>query len=136
MPAPDGHFYFSQPGVAKVSWDSEHATVFVEWEGWADEAEFATLLEAGVQALIEHRGSRWLADCRRQRVLSAASTSRADSEWLPRAAGLGLKRFAVVLPESGLAAMNLEARMPTLSTRLEVGYFATIEEAREWVTRP
>lgn len=136
MPAPDGHFYFSQPGVAKVSWDSEHATVFVEWEGWADEAEFAALLEAGVQALIDHKGSRWLADCRRERVLSTASSAQADAEWLPRAAAAGLKRFAVVLPESGLAAANLKAREATLRTRLDVGYFDTVEEGQEWLRRP
>lgn len=109
--------------------------VLVEWEGWADETEFADLLEAGVRALIDHGGSRWLADCRRERVLSTASSARADAEWLPRAAGAGLKRFAVVLPESGLAAMNLKAREATLSTRLEVGYFTTVEEAREWLNR-
>lgn len=110
--------------------------VHVEWEGWADETEFAALLEAGVRALIDHKGSRWLADCRRERVLSTASSARADAEWLPRAAGAGLKRFAVVLPESGLAAMNLKAREETLGTLLDVAYLATVEEAVEWLRRP
>lgn len=136
MPASDGVIYFSRPGVATVSWDAEHGNVLVEWEGWADETEFAALLEAGVQALIEHGGSRWLADCRRERVLSTASSARADAEWLPRAAAAGLKRFAVVLPESGLAATNLKAREAKLSTLLEVGYFPTVEEALEWLRRP
>ncbi|MGA8923744.1 MAG: hypothetical protein WB682_11415, partial [Candidatus Dormiibacterota bacterium] len=68
--------------------------------------------------------------------LSTASSPRADAEWLPRAAGVGLKRFAVVLPESGLAATNLRAREATLSTRLDVAYFATPEEALEWLDRP
>lgn len=135
VPAPDGDVYFDRRGVAKVTWDPEHAMVLVEWEGWADETEFAALLESGVRALIDHGGSRWLADCRRERVLSTAASARADAEWLPRAAGPGLKRFAVVLPESGLAATNLKAREATLSTRLEVGYFATVEEAREWLSR-
>jgi len=110
--------------------------VRVEWEGWADETEFAALLEAGVQALIDHGGSRWLADCRRERVLSAASSAQADAEWLPRAARVGLKRFAVVLPERGLAAMNLRAREATLSKLLETAYFATVEEAMQWLGRP
>lgn len=110
--------------------------VYVEWEGWADETEFAALLEAGVRALIDHKGSRWLADCRRERVLSTASSARADAEWLPRAAGAGLKRFAVVLPESGLAAMNLKAREETLGTLLDVAYLATVEEALKWLRRP
>ncbi len=136
MPAPDGDVYFNRAGVAKVTWDSEHAMVLVEWEGWADETEFAALLEAGVRALIDHGGTRWLADCRRERVLSTASSARADAEWLPRAAGVGLKRFAVVLPESVLAATNLKAREATLSTRLDVAYFVTPDEAMEWLDRP
>jgi len=110
--------------------------VLVDWEGWANEEEFAALLEAGVRALIDHGGSRWMADCRRERVLSTASSARADAEWLPRVAHAGLKRFAVVLPSSGLAASNLRAREATLSTRLDVAYFATPEEAKEWLARP
>jgi hypothetical protein len=136
LPDTDDDVYFYRAGVAKVTWDSTESMVLVDWEGWADEAEFAALLEAGVQALIDHGGSRWLADCRRERVLSTASSARADAEWLPRAARVGLKRFAVVLPASGLAASNLKARESTLKTRLEVGYFATVAEAKEWLARP
>jgi hypothetical protein len=108
----------------------------VEWEGWANSAEFAAMLEAGVQALKDHRGSRWLADCRRQKVLSPADQDRADREWLPRALAGGLKQFAVVLPESGLAGMNIKDRLKGVpGTTLEVAYFATVEQAREWLAR-
>jgi hypothetical protein len=131
----DGDLYFNSPGVAKVAWDEERATVLVEWEGWADSAEFAAMLDSGVEALKKHRGSRWLADCRRQRVLNPADTERADREWLPRAVAAGLRRFAVVLPESGLAAMDIKDREATLSARLEVGYFASVDQAREWLAR-
>jgi hypothetical protein len=133
--APEGDAYFSSPGVARVTWDNERATVLVEWEGWADSAEFAEMLDSGVVALKKHHGSRWLADCRRQRVLNPADTERADREWLPKAVSAGLRRFAVVLPESGLAAMDIKEREGTLSARLEVGYFASVDEAREWLAR-
>lgn len=131
--SPDGEVYFNSPGVATVAWDHERATVFVEWEGWADSAEFAALLDAGVLALRKHRGSRWLADCRRQRVLNPTDTERADREWLPRAVAAGLRRFAVVLPASGLAAMDIKEREATLSAVLQVGYFASVDDTREWL---
>jgi hypothetical protein len=128
--------YFNAPGTASVKWDATGAMVMVEWEGWANSAEFAAKLEAGVQALKDHGGSRWLADCRRQRVLSPADQDRADREWLPRALAGGLKQFAVVLPESGLAGMNIKDRLKGVpGTRLEVAYFATIEQAKEWLAR-
>lgn len=135
MSSPDGDLYFNSPGVAKVAWDHERSTVFVEWEGWADSTEFAMLLDAGVLALKKHGGSRWLADCRRQRVLNPTDTERADREWLPRAVAAGLRRFAVVLPASGLAAMDIKEREAILSVVLEVGYFASVNEAREWLAR-
>jgi hypothetical protein len=133
---PDGDLYFNAPGTASVKWDQAGATVVVEWEGWANSAEFAAMLEAGVQALKDHGGSRWLADCRRQKVLSPADQDRADREWLPRALAGGLKQFAVVLPKSGLASMNIKDRLKGVpGTKLEVAYFATVEQAREWLAR-
>lgn len=131
----EGGVYFNVPGVAKVTWDGDRATVLVEWEGWADSHEFAALLEAGVVALKENRACRWLADCRLQRVLKPTDTERAEREWLPRAVSAGLTRFAVVLPDSGLAAMDIKDREAVLSARLDVGYFGSVEDARAWLAR-
>jgi hypothetical protein len=129
-------FYFHAVGVASVRWDQTASTVLVEWEGWADSTEFTTLLDAGVRALTEHSGSRWLADCRRQRVLKPADQDWGDRVWLPRAVAAGLRRFAVVLPASGLATMNIKDREATMRSKgLDVGYFATVPEAREWLAR-
>ena len=110
--------------------------VMVEWEGWADSEEFTALLEAEIQALSDHGASLLLADCRRQRVLRPADQDRADREWLPRATAAGLKRFAIVLPTSVLAAMNLQDRLGKVpSGTLEVGYFDGVKAAQEWLGR-
>lgn len=102
----------------------------------ANSTEFAAILDAEVRALKDHGGSRLLADCRLQKVLSPADQDRAGREWLPRALATGLKRFAVVLPVSGLAGMNLRDRLKEVPTaKLDVGYFATVEQAREWLAR-
>lgn len=94
------------------------------------------MLEAGVSALVENHGSRWLADCRRQRVLKAADQKLGNQEWLPRALAAGLKRFAVVLPESGLAKSNIQVHLRTAAdARLDVEYFATTDEARRWLAQ-
>jgi hypothetical protein len=50
---------------------------------------------------------------------------------------LGLRKMALVIAKSGLAMMNVEAilsRVP--GTKLDIAYFATIEEARAWLARP
>jgi hypothetical protein len=126
--------YFTVPGIATVRWDEPHSTVLVEWDGWANATEFKSLLDAEVKALRDHRGTCLLADCRRQRVLNLADQQRANREWLPEAIAAGLKRFAIVLPESETAADHLHERLSSV-TEMEVAYFATVEEARSWLGR-
>ena len=136
MISPADGVYFSTAGVASVRWDEDDQLVLVEWEGWANSREFAALLDAELRALEQHKGSRILADCRRQRVLNPADQEQANREWLPRALRIGLKRFGIVVPASVVADMNLRDSMEKASgAGLEVEYFATVEEARDWVVR-
>jgi len=132
-PAAD-RIFFDMPGVAAVTWEEDGRFVLVDWQGWANPTEFAALLEAEIVALRKHKGTLMLADCRRQKGLSAADQVRADEVWLPRALAAGLKRFAVVLPSSGLAAAMLKERLgKARASALEVAYFPTLEEARAWL---
>jgi hypothetical protein len=132
----DSDVYFNVPGTVSVRWDRIDKLVLVEWEGWADSAEFAALLDAEVRALTELGGSRLLADCRRQKVLRPDDQDRADKEWLPLALAAGLKRFAIVLPTSALAAMNVQDRLGKVpNATLEIAYFEGVDEARAWLTR-
>jgi len=134
MTSVGGDVYFYAQGVASVKWDEAGATVLVQWEGWASGAEFMALLNAEVRALTEHKCSRLLADCRRQKVLNPTDQDWGDREWLPRAIEAGLKRFAIVLPTSVLASMNIQERLGKVpETVLRVGYFETVDEARAWL---
>ena len=136
MMPPDSDVYFNAPGTASVRWDPTSKLILVEWEGWADSAEFAALLDAEIRALSEHHASRLLADCRRQKVLHPDDQERAHQEWLPRALVAGLKRFAIVLPTSVLAAMNVQDRLGKVSSAtLDIAYFEGVDEARAWLTR-
>ena len=131
----DKDVYFSIPGVALVRWDEDSSCVLVEWDGWANTEEFKALLDAEVKALREHQCSCLLADCRRQRILNLADQERANREWLPQVLEAGLKRFAIVLPESDIAAGHLRERLSDVRG-MEIGYFATVEESRAWLKRP
>ena len=126
--------YFSVPGVATVRWDASNATVLVTWDGWANASEFKSLLDAEVKALLDHGGTCLLADCTRQRVLNLTDQERANREWLPQVVAAGLKRFAIVLPQSETAAAHLRERLGSV-TEMEIAYFATVAEARAWLGR-
>lgn len=130
--ADDDDIYFSVPGVAQVRWDEDNSIVLVTWDGWANTEEFKALLDAEVKALREHECPHLLADCRRQRVLNLADQERANREWLPQVLEAGLKRFAIVLPESEVAAGHLRERLSDV-TGMEIAYFADVEESRAWL---
>jgi hypothetical protein len=130
----DGVF-FTRPGVVVVKWDSVSRSVCIEWQGWADPTEFAAANEAGLRALREHHTSRWLADLRNLKAIQQSDQDWITRDWFPRMLAAGLTRMALVNAKSGLAMMNIRAilaRVPS-TTKLDVGYFTTVDEAREWL---
>jgi hypothetical protein len=128
---------FNRPGVAVLRWDPTFRAVCIEWQGWADPAEFVAALEAGLGALIQHRGSRWLADCRDMKAIQQSDQEWLDRRWFPRMIAAGLRRMAVVIPKSGLAMTNLEdviRKVP--ADKIAVAFFATVPEAERWISSP
>jgi hypothetical protein len=140
MTATDGassEAFFNRPGIAVVSWEEASKAVLVEWQGWANPEEFAAILDSGAATLIAHRSKLWLADCRGMKAIQQSDQDWLDKHWFPRVLAAGLRRMAMVIPKSGLAAMNLKdiiSKVP--DTNLEVAYFATVAEARRWLTTP
>ena len=134
---PPGGVFFDRPGVAVMRWDLALRAVCIEWQGWADPAEFAAALEAGLSALSEHRGSRWLADCRNMKTIQQSDQEWIDKSWFPRIIAAGLRRMALVIPKSGLATTTLEdivSRVP--ADKIDVAFFATVAEAEGWISLP
>ena len=132
----DGVF-FNRPGVAIVRWDAACKAAHIEWQGWADPAEFAAANDAMILALKQHSGSRALGDCRNMRVIKQSDQEWVSRDWIPRVLAAGLRRMALVIPKSGLALMNVQEIMSRVpGTKLDVAYFPTIEEAKAWLCRP
>jgi hypothetical protein len=44
--------------------------------------------------------------------------------------------MALITPASGLAKMNIDDVVSRVADQLEVAYFATVDEARQWLARP
>lgn len=134
---PDDGVYLNRPGVGVVTWDLPFKAVRVVWQGWANPVEFAAITEAGLRALTEHHASRWVADCRNMKAVQQSDQDWLNDDWFPRALAAGLRRMAIVLPQRGLVEMNLKDilnRVPV--NKLDVGFFATVEEATRWITGP
>jgi hypothetical protein len=128
---------FNIPGVAIVKWDLTSEAAHMEWLGWADSAEFRGANDALIRVITKHRSSRILGDSRKIKVIKKSDQAWVNNDWFPRILAAGLKRMALVIPESNLAKMNIDnliSRVP--GSLLDVAYFATIEDARRWLMRP
>ena len=126
--------YYNFPGVAVVTWDRTLRAVHVEWKSGTNPDYFTECLETGLRVLTEHRGSRWLADCRNLRPIQPSEQIWLDRSWFPRMLSAGLTRMAVVVAKSTIAKRNVEDILGRVSnTSLDVAYFATIDEAARWL---
>jgi hypothetical protein len=59
-----------------------------------------------------------------------------NRDWFPRIIAAGLTRMALILPASGLAKMNIDDMVSRVADQLDVAYFGTLVQAREWLARP
>lgn len=130
------HVYFNVPGVAIVKWDVPSQAAHVEWQGWARPAEFRAANDALVQAIKAHRGSRLLGDTRLIKAIQQSDQDWVNADWFPRVLAAGATRMALVMPASGLAKMNIDDMVSRVADQLDVAYFATLADARAWLSRP
>jgi hypothetical protein len=122
--------------VAIVKWDATSQAAHMEWQGWASPTEFKAANDALVQAITEHHSTKVLGDSRQIKVIQKTDQEWVNRDWFPRILGAGLTRMALVLPKSGLAKMNIDDLVSRVADRLDVAYFATLDDAREWLARP
>jgi len=127
-----GGVEFEITGVVEQSWDPKLCAVVVQWQGGATASDFHSLLSAETAALKKHASTKLLTDCRLQRPLPEEAQDAADRDWLPAAAGAGLRHFAVVLPKDRDAAVNLMDRLGR-TDMVEVRFFESMEAATSWL---
>jgi hypothetical protein len=135
-PSHGKQIYFNVPGVAVVRWDAPSGGAHIEWQGWARPEEFRAANDALLQAIQDHRSSRILGDARQIKVIQKSDQDWVNEDWFPRILAAGLARMAMVLPVSGLAKMNIDDMVGRVADQLDMAYFATLGEAREWLVRP
>jgi hypothetical protein len=120
--------YFSRPGVALVTWNPDLRAVCLEPQAWANTGDAQAVLDAIIRALRHHHGSRWLLDGRKMTAIRRADQNWTTKNWLARAAAAGLKLAAIVQPTRPAKRVS--------ETGIDLRFFATVEMAAEWLTRP
>jgi hypothetical protein len=125
--------YFSRRGVADVTWDANWNVVHIEAKGWADTAESHAVLDSAMRAMTDHQGSRWLFDGRDMKAIKQSDLRWITEVWLPRALAAGLRVAAIVMPTSHSAMKNIDDMAKAAEDEIEVRYFSSVENAREWL---
>lgn len=126
--------YFSRRGVADVTWDANWNVVHIEAHG-LQTAESHAVLESAMRAMTDHQGSRWLIDGRDMKAIKQSHQEWITDNLLPRAIAAGLRVAAIVVPDSAEAMMNIDDMAKAAENEIEIRYFSTVENARDWLSR-
>jgi hypothetical protein len=127
--------YCDEPYVS-IRWDSAGGWVIAEWKSWANSIEFRAACEQALLAVKDNHASRWLMDGRELRVIVEADQRWLAEDWGPRLVRAGVRHSALVLPRSGLASLTVENVGEAHHLDAEQRQaFATLEEAKKWLSR-
>jgi hypothetical protein len=96
--------------------------------------DLRAILNGGTELLQKHGACKWLSDDRGNGPLSAEDTEWAMSDWSPRSIKAGWKFWALVVPESVKARMNLKEFVDLYFQKgLRIMVFTQLDEAMEWL---
>lgn len=96
--------------------------------------DFRNVLNMGIDALAEHHASKWLSDDRENSALSNEDTKWSKEDWFPRAVEAGWKYWALVVPQSILARINMKEFVDSyLDQGLRITVFSNPENAIKWI---
>ncbi len=97
-------------------------------------AEFRATLNAGHDALVKNRATKWLSDDRANSVLDDADQTWAQTEWFARMQKAGWAYWAIVNPAKAVGQMQMKRNVATMKMGgVEAAIFATPEEAMAWL---
>jgi len=126
--------FFNRPNLAIVKWDPAIQAVSAEWQGMPDRAGLLSVFDAILQGIKKHHASRGLIN-----TLALVALPQADQDWVlqvwfPRALSAGLRKWAIVLPQSALAKLtDEEVSSGVRATLLEGALFSSVAEAKKWL---
>lgn len=96
------------------------------------EDDFKTMLDAGIDALAQHGGNKWLSDNRHFHIPIPAEWVFAD--WMPRAIEFGWKYWSIAVPDGMEERADMIQFINAFAQNgVKVRVFTTVEAAQEWI---
>ena len=120
--------YFDAPCVS-IRW--ERQCVVVEWKASASSDEFRAAQVMSIKACEENHASRMLVDARNMKLGLVDDERWRSEDMLPLLALTGVRWIAIVAPADRLAGEIARTRQ---GAPVETRHFATLDEARQWLS--
>lgn len=117
-----------------LSWEPTERYLKVVRTGFSKGAQFHAELEKILEQLAAHNGSCQLNDFRKMKPVAPEDQAFINQDWLPRLVRAGLRRSAVLAPESAIAQMSLTAVVARVAdVDLSTKFFGDEREAVAWL---
>lgn len=123
--------------------DNPHVKLFYETDTKIVHHRFAAtihgdyLMESmnkGVELLKQHKATKWLSDNRAINGHSEKETEWINNVWLPSAINAGWKAWALVVPDSFLARINMNEFVKSFYDKgVRIMVFTDWDEAMNWL---
>lgn len=93
-------------------------------------------LNVGVELLHENSACKWLSDNRAIEAHTPEETDWINTHWLPNAIEAGWKYWGLVVPDSIMARMNMNAFVQSFyDMGVRIMVFTDPDEAMDWLIR-
>lgn len=121
-----------ETAIYNVHFDKSINAVIMEWNGYANSAQFREGTELMLNTLIQNRSTKVLAQLRNMTIIGAEDQAWLERQFLPRAVKFGFKSIAIVKPQSHFNKVAIENVTEKIDKNyLSVNFFDTIDEAIE-----
>jgi hypothetical protein len=131
--------FIDEPFV-RIDWDEANQCITAEWKGNAHGSVYRSVLDRSLDLVRKHKASRWLAIMvESSGVISPEDSAWLSGDWFPRLVSAGGRRFAIVLPPKGLAALQLNRIKREIDSSKDDPnafanqYFDDVAVARAWL---
>ncbi|TGL40327.1 methyl-accepting chemotaxis protein [Leptospira perdikensis] len=120
--------------IGSIYYIKEKDLLEVVWTPNFSEEKYSEILNEALKIIEKHNIRKWLADTRRMGLVTRSAQEWVNVNWFPKASNSSLRKMAVVVPNSALAAISIDDQ--TLKTgNVELKSVPSLEFGIEWLDR-
>ncbi|MBM9591112.1 methyl-accepting chemotaxis protein [Leptospira sp. 201903075] len=118
--------------IGSIYYIKEKDLLEVVWTPNFSEDKYSEILNEALKIIEKHNIRKWLADTRRMGLVTRSAQEWVNVNWFPKASNSSLRKMAVVVPNSALAAISIDDQ--TLKTgNVELKTVPSLEFGIEWL---